>query len=435
MAEVFEARHRYLGCIRAVKVLHPEVSAEPDTKARLLTEARALARLRHPAIVEVHDCDVLADGTAFIAMECLVGESLRAWMDRSGSLSDNPKLAAAIVAAIADGLAFAHRRGVVHRDLKPENIFVLPDPDHHARFALKILDFGLAKVHGEEPLTTTRVGCVVGTPLYMAPERWRAGKTVDHRADIYSLGCLLFELLCGQPPFRGETEVAFMRAHVMDTPPDPRSLVPSLPRALSSLLARMLAKSPDDRPGSAEEVLGELEPILGKKRSAWRQQLRTAPSSVHPSGALDDDTQPDAVVSWRDRFAFRTWLRRWRQLTAALPSLPGRRLLGSGRGLLLAWFLSFAGTVLLVGMGRSLTERRSHTVPVTSEPSGAEVWVDGERTARGRTPLDIQVESGRPARIRLTAPGFKTSILTISPTQAGLPIHVRLAPSADVRAP
>jgi hypothetical protein len=322
MAEVFKARHRYLGYIRAVKVLHPEVSAEPDTIGRLLTEARALARLRHPAIVEVHDCDVLGE-TAFIAMEYLPGESLRDWLDRTGGLARDPRLAAAIVAAIGEGLAFAHRHGVVHRDLKPENILLVPDPVDGRRFSLKILDFGLAKVNGEEPLATTRTGCVIGTALYMAPERWRPSQPVDHRSDIYALGCLLFELLCGQPPFCATTEGAIMRAHLLDPPPELTALAPRLPPLFQRLLARMLAKAPDDRHGSVEQVLTELEPILGRDRSTWRKHLRM-PAASMVAATADDDTNPDARLVLGLRIALPTLLQAWlptwfRQRLAAVP--------------------------------------------------------------------------------------------------------------------
>jgi serine/threonine protein kinase len=386
MAEVFKASHRYLGCIRAVKVLHPEVSAEADTIGRLLTEARALARLRHPAIVEVHECDVLGD-TAFIAMEYLAGESLRVWLDRIGPLSQHPRLAAAVVAAIGEGLAFAHGRGVVHRDLKPENILVLPDPADRQKFSLKILDFGLARVHGEEPLTSPRTGCVVGTALYMAPERWHASQPVDHRSDIYALGCLLFELLHGQPPFCENTDAAIMRAHLVDAPPELTALVPELPAAFQPLVSRMLAKSPADRHDSVEQVLAELEPILGRDRSSWSEQLRMPSSAAVSMEVLDDDTKVDALVIPGRRVPLPSWLhnspvgQRWLRLLLRLTAILRKRAGHWFTRRRLAWALAgsvlgsllILGTALLLAARPPASDRRdsaSGSSVVTPRPAG-----------------------------------------------------------------
>jgi eukaryotic-like serine/threonine-protein kinase len=273
-AQVFKAEHQRLGQIRALKVLLPEISARPDLVGRLLTEARAMARLRHPAIVEVLDCDVLPDGTAFIAMEYLRGEPLRSWLERVGRLHQHPELAAAIVGVVAQGLLFAHEHGVVHRDLKPENILLVASAGEGPAFSLKILDFGIAKLLSEEPLTRTRVGCVVGTPMYMAPEQWRPGEEIDCRTDIYALGCLLFELLTGRPPFNAHDDMSMRRAHLELAPPTLESLVPGLPQGFDPLVARMLAKDPAERPHGVEEVLVELEKLAGQPRDQFAGLLR-----------------------------------------------------------------------------------------------------------------------------------------------------------------
>jgi serine/threonine protein kinase len=287
MAEVFKAEHRHHGEIRGLKVLLPEIAAQPELLNRLLTEARTMARLRHPNIAEVYDFDVQGD-SAFIVMEYLPGITLRTWCDHVGKLARNPVLAAAIAGTLADGLSFAHQHGVVHRDLKPENVLLTPVPEDEQGFAMKILDFGVAKLvrehpmvattarlPDEPPLTETQHGCIVGTPLYMAPELWRAGNPVDHRADIYALGCVLFELLCGRPPFCESDTRGTRRAHLLDTPPDVTVLEPEIPARFQTLLARMLAKSPDDRHASMEDVLTQLETISGRPRALWSKVLRT----------------------------------------------------------------------------------------------------------------------------------------------------------------
>ncbi len=280
MAEVFKAEHLHLGQVRALKVLLPEIAARADVVQRLLAEARAMARLRHPAIVEVFDCDVLADGTAFIAMEYLQGEPLRLWAERTGKLARQPRLAAAIVGRIAEGLAFAHGQSVVHRDLKPENVILVRVPADRNAFSVKILDFGVAKMLREEKSRNpTLDGCVIGTPVCMAPEQWKPGSAVDHRTDIYALGCLFFELLCGRPPFTDSDDLALMRAHVETAPPRLRSLEKDMPVGFDDLIARMLAKAPADRPQSLDEVLIELEALIGSARSGWDELLRTPPGA------------------------------------------------------------------------------------------------------------------------------------------------------------
>jgi serine/threonine protein kinase len=275
MAEVFMAEHRHLAQIRAVKVLLPESLRNPDLVGRLLTEARAIARLHHPAIVEVYECDTLPGGGAFIAMAYLRGEPACNWLGRVGTLRGHPALAAAMVGVVADALEHAHRQSVVHRDIKPENLLLVPSDSTGHRFSIKVLDFGIAKVLGGQPLSTTQTGSVLGTPYYMAPEQWEPSATAGPRADIYSLGCVFFELLCGRPPFGGGSALEVMNAHFSHPVPDIRALVPELPVHIEQLLARMLAKAPEDRPRSMEEIVATLERFLECDRAQFPGLLQT----------------------------------------------------------------------------------------------------------------------------------------------------------------
>jgi serine/threonine protein kinase len=284
MAEVFMAEHRHLDQVRAVKILLPEISLRPGVVERLLNEARATARLRHPAIVEVFDCDTLPQGGAFIAMEYLEGEPASSWLERAGPLGDRVELAAALIGTLADALAFAHRHGVIHRDLKPENFFLIPDAHHPWRFSVKVLDFGVAKLMNEEPLVRTRDGAVIGTPLYMAPEQWRPGVPTDHRTDVYSLGCVLFEVLSGRPPFAGVDTWDVMRAHLMDNPPDLGALAPRTPAPLIQLVERMLAKEPDARPQSMDEVATTLGALVGREPAQLSSLLQAPPHAPITAG-------------------------------------------------------------------------------------------------------------------------------------------------------
>jgi serine/threonine-protein kinase len=281
MAEVFLAVHRHLGHVRAVKVLSP---AGPDADRaelalRLITEARAMSRLRHPAIVEVYECDTLPSDGAFMAMEHLTGQPVADWLRRCGSLERHPALAAALVGVVADALAYAHEHGIVHRDIKPDNLFVIPDPAGAGRFRVKVLDFGIAKLLREKPLVATQVGFVVGTPFYLAPEGWYAGGNIDARTDIYSLGCVFFELLSGRPPFVAEDAVHLMNAHIHQAAPSLAALSPDVPPALAALVARMLAKDPADRPASMTEVVRALERFLGCGRKQFAERLQ-APADL-----------------------------------------------------------------------------------------------------------------------------------------------------------
>src|SRR5688572_28483278 len=256
MGEVYRARDPRLGREVAIKVLPAAVAGDASRLERFATEARAAAALNHPNILSVHD--VSATGTPFVVFELLEGETLRE--RAAGELS--PRQAVDYACQIARGLAAAHDKGVTHRDLKPDNVFVTRDGQ------VKILDFGLARL-AEAPVASmlsaaptreqTSPGTVLGTTGYMAPEQVR-GLPADHRADIFALGVLLYEMLTGQRAFQrhstAETQAAVLRD---DPPPAPpgRPLAPALDR----LVRRCLAKQPEDRFQSARDLVFALEAV------------------------------------------------------------------------------------------------------------------------------------------------------------------------------
>jgi serine/threonine-protein kinase len=278
MGEVYLARHRHLNRDAAVKVLLAEISMNQTVVARFFTEARATAQLRHPNIVEIFDCDVLPDGRAYIVMEYLRGESLRGTLDRQGKLCPDYGSIAAITGLVADALQAAHENGIVHRDLKPDNTFLAIVPSQRDGLTVKVLDFGIAKLlSGGDRTgggTPTRTGSLIGTPLYMSPEQCRGIPTIDHRADIYSLGCMVFEMVVGQPPFVAEAPGDILMAHIIQNAPPLSSFQADVPREIDALVAQMLAKDPAMRPQSMAEVVATIEALLGIRKSEFAGTLR-----------------------------------------------------------------------------------------------------------------------------------------------------------------
>jgi eukaryotic-like serine/threonine-protein kinase len=264
MGEVYLAQHRHLARRAAIKVLLPEMSHNEELLSRFFTEARTTSSLDHPAIVEVFDCDVLANGQAYIVMEYLVGETLGSALGRAPDFSRDVRRLAAIIGEVADALALAHASGIVHRDLKPENVFLAVGRAYPSSVDVKILDFGIAKLVDEKAgHAQTRTGSLLGTPVYMSPEQCRGARKIDHRSDIYSLGCMAFEMLCGQPPFVRAGAGELLVAHIAEAPPRVESLRPDAPRALANLIASMLIKEPERRLQSMTEVVAAVERLVG----------------------------------------------------------------------------------------------------------------------------------------------------------------------------
>ena len=248
MGKVYAAQHKLLGRPAAIKVLLPQYSSHPELMKRFFHEAKAAAAAKNPGIVEIYDFGE-ENGSAFIAMELLEGEDLETRLRR---LSRVPLAQALLFTGqIASALAAAHASGIVHRDLKPANVFIVADPQVISGERVKILDFDIAKVSGadadDDNGKQTRAGAVMGTPTYMAPEQCRGAANVDARTDLYAVGCILFEMLCGRPPFVGVSSVDLMSAHLRDQPPVPSSIEPSIGPELDALILSLLAKDPDAR--------------------------------------------------------------------------------------------------------------------------------------------------------------------------------------------
>ncbi|HEX7699162.1 MAG TPA: protein kinase [Kofleriaceae bacterium] len=255
MGVVYLAEHMTLGRKAVVKFVQERLSETDEFSARFFSEAKLAASIHHPGIVDVFDYGQDERGRGYIVMEYLDGESLRTRLRRETPLPVD--LAVTLASQIASALGAAHTAGVIHRDLKPDNIFLVRDPDSPHRVRAKVLDFGLAKLAEATERGLTQSGNFVGTPLYMSPEQCRS-KAVDQRTDIYSLGCILFEMVCRRPPFVDETVGDLIIAHSSKAPPAPRSLASDMPAALERTILRALAKAPDDRHADMAALSAEL---------------------------------------------------------------------------------------------------------------------------------------------------------------------------------
>jgi len=282
MGAVYEAVHELIGRKVAIKVLHPQYAADAELTERFFNEARAVNLVDHPGLVQVSDYGRLADGTSYIVMEFLKGETLGQRLRRLGTtlpVTDVLRLAW----QIADSLLAAHEKGIVHRDLKPDNIMLVPDPHMPGGERTKLLDFGIAKLGdgwvGREGHTVT--GTVLGTPAYMAPEQCAGSTKIDAKADVYSLGCVLYHMLSGRPPFVGEGPGAVLGMQQFVEPEPLAKQAPAAPLDLAMLTHSLLAKSRDNRPTMAE-VGQRLEAMGAHARRASSQQ-RVVTTHLPPS--------------------------------------------------------------------------------------------------------------------------------------------------------
>ncbi len=261
MGLVYEAEHILLGKKAAIKVLKPERCENPEVVDRFFNEARAASMVKAPGIPEIFDYGRLPEGNAYLVMELLEGQTLGALLE--GRVRLTPGRSVAMARLMADTLKATHAHGIIHRDLKPDNVFVVPDSAMPRGERIKILDFGIAKLQRDDFASSvqTETGRLMGTPYYMSPEQCRGAGDIDHRTDIYSLGCVLYQMLCGRPPFvlKGSGEV--LAAHIHLAPKSVAAVEPTLPAELEAITMRLLEKDPDDRPQTMQQVMDELNKI------------------------------------------------------------------------------------------------------------------------------------------------------------------------------
>ncbi|MGX2996052.1 protein kinase domain-containing protein [Streptomyces sp. JNUCC 64] len=280
MAEVFAAEDIRLGRTVAVKLLRADLAEDPVSKARFTREAQSVAGLNHHSVVAVYDSgedQVGRQTVPYIVMEIVEGRTIRDLLINAEA--PGPEQALIIVSGVLEALAYSHQHGIVHRDIKPANVIIT----HNG--AVKVMDFGIARaLHGAQS-TMTQTGMVMGTPQYLSPEQ-ALGKAVDHRSDLYATGCLLYELLALRPPFTGETPLSVVYQHVQDVPVPPSEVSDGVPPELDGLVMRALAKDPDDRFQTAEEMRGLIQYGIqmlyeqGSHTGTWN----TGPVTSHDGG-------------------------------------------------------------------------------------------------------------------------------------------------------
>ena len=404
MGTVYEAEHTFIKKKVALKLLRPEITSNPEAVARFQREALAASTIGHENIVAIDDFGRLTDGQVYLTMEFLDGEPLNVVLAR-GEMALSQLLDVTI--QVCRGLSVAHEKGIVHRDMKPENIFLVGDP-----ITAKILDFGIAKVTGNDTNENlTKTGAVFGTPNYMAPEQ-ALGKSVDSRADIYSVGVILYEMLCGKVPFQSESFLAVLTQHVTATPIPPSKITSRhIPQALEDAVLRAMSKEPEKRYQEVEELIEALETL----RQQAPSQLSV--STLKAPGALDAPEPP----------AVQTGFGKAETSAAAAPELVSVKQTATAGELVLATdaprrktglILAIAGAALLLcGGGVLALFHFNKTDPSTDRPHVSGVPGEPEEPAKKEKKPPATLKTAPPEK-KIEEPKMVEVILDSEPSRA-----------------
>jgi Protein kinase domain len=382
MGGVWLVEHTVLGRRAAIKMLHPVYSARPEIVTRFFNEARAATAISDPGIVQIFDFGHHVDGAAYIVMEFLDGEPLDRRLARVGRLPVADALR--LMRQVANSVGTAHARGIVHRDLKPENIFLVRDSEAAGGERAKIVDFGIAKLLGEQNIKT-QTSTVIGTPTYMSPEQCRGVGQIDQRSDVYALGCVLFTLVVGRPPFDSEGAGEILAMHLREPAPAPSQRVPGIPPDVDGLVLRCMEKDPARRFSSGTELGTAITAVLTNVSSPGIALPLDARGPTAPTLALPATTLSSA---------------------ASVSLAPAR---SSHR----VWWLAVAGVVGLVVVVALLTTRGGGDASLSARPR----------------------ESDPPPQLAAAMKGALTSFVAWSRTHAGAPCPAIETLGASVQDP
>jgi serine/threonine protein kinase len=362
MGEVYAGEHTRIVRRVAVKFLLPQLTGNRVVVDRFFAEARSTSSIRHPGIVEIFDCDVDPSGRAYIVMELLAGESLASRLERDPGFGRDVARPLAVAEQMASALSAAHANGIIHRDLKPDNVFLTPLPgDSQQTFGVKILDFGIAKllahtdVERADRVSSTMPGSLLGTPKYMSPEQCSDASNVDHRTDIYSLGCILFEMLTASPPFTGHSFAELVAAHLDQPPPPLDSLRQGIPDRVQSLVRRLLAKSPEDRPATMEDVRAEIALARAELEKVHAQRVTAQVERTNVPTAVVAAPEAPVIERASASRASSGWWARGPRRSVVLLSLT-------------AVVLAVGTLALVVGRTRESDAPQAATAPATEPP-------------------------------------------------------------------
>jgi len=430
MGQVYEAQHVNINKRFALKLLRPEIVSNAEAVARFRQEAWASSSIGHENIIEIEDFATLPSGAVYLAMEFLDGKALSERMREEPALSFGESLD--VMLQVSSGLAAAHDKGIVHRDMKPENIFL---GQKYGRPLVKILDFGIAKVSGAEGnRSLTRTGTIFGTPHYMSPEQ-ALGKTLDHRADIYSVGVIMYELFTGKVPFEAESFMGILTKHITTQPMPPRQAAPErdIAPAVEAIILRALAKEPDERYQTMAELGGELAAIAGelapevlqpRPSSQALAQIARAPSTAMPARTPTPMPRPPSGAQPLPVDAAPAKKRS----AAPYIALACVLVAGAAGAVVFATRTPAATVTPPTTVAQPQPQPVAPTPPpaqaeptppameeviVDSVPPGAKIYVDDAPVAD--TPEAIKVESGKTKEVVLKKDGFVDGHATLDP--------------------
>jgi serine/threonine-protein kinase len=438
MGAVYLAEHPFMGRKAAIKVLRRELAEDPSLVERFMNEARAANAIRHPNIIDIIDVGRTSSGVPYLMMEFLEGRSLAARIADAKQLPIDEAIDVATQTTAA--LAAAHAKGIVHRDLKPDNLFLVPDESRPRGERVKVLDFGIAKLRGDlsNVSAKTQTGSLMGTPPYMSPEQCR-GVTddIDHRTDVYAMGVIVYEMLCGAPPFVSAGWGEIVLFHMTKPPPPPRAKNARISPALEAVILKALAKTREERFGSMAEMqaalrgaagAGAAAPVLTPAQaSPTGQTVALPPAEGRPTTTFRSAAaETSRVVSSPGRAGRRmAWIGGAAALAVgiwAVAGMPGRRTAHDEEAVAPRVAAVAVPTPPPPPPSEAPAPPRDSPAPppaqillrLASEPGGATITDARSGAVLGATPFERRIDRGPTAlSVRVAKPGFAAVDLTV----------------------